>query len=316
MNHLLSSKDISNLDAFLRITKRIKEEPLKYSKVAEDKTMVLLFFNSSLRTRLSTQKAANNLGMHVIALNVSQTWEIEFEDGSVMNLNRAEHVKEAAAVISQYADVIGVRSFAGLKDRDQDYSEVVMTQFARYSSVPILNLESATVHPLQALTDCYTIEEYKKVTRPKIVLSWAPHPRLLPQAVANSFVDFVKMTNCELVLTHPIGYELAPQFTEGCRIEYDQERAFENADFIYAKNWSSYTHYGQAYSAEEDWIINESKMEKTRDAYFMHCLPVRRNVVVSDAVLDSERSLVIKQAANREIIAQAAIYQLLQIDAK
>lgn len=313
MNHFLSYKNEMDVSSLLEYAKKIKQNPFENSSIGKNKTMVLLFFNPSLRTRLSTQKAALNLGMNVIPMNVSQGWGIEFEDGTVMNLDKAEHVKEAAAVISQYADVIGIRSFSTLKNRAEDYKEMVLNQFVKYATVPIVNLESATVHPLQSLTDLFTIEENKKKSKPKLVLTWAPHPRALPQAVANSFVDWMsKSTDYELVITHPKGYELSAQFTDGSTITNDQNEAFKNADFIYAKNWSSYSDYGKILSTDSNWMVTQEKMNLTNDAYFMHCLPVRRNVIVEDAVIDSTNSLVIQQAGNRTIIAQTILSAILK----
>ena len=311
MKHFLSSDNVLDVNFLLQKAKKIKQNPFGDNTIGKNKTMVLLFFNPSLRTRLSTQKAAQNLGMHVIPMNVSQAWGIEFEDGRTMNLDKAEHVKEAAAVISQYADIIGIRTFPGLKNREEDYKEVVLNQFVKYASVPIVNMESATVHPLQSFTDVFTIETYKKKTRPKVVLTWAPHPRALPQAVANSFVEWIKKMDYELVITQPEGYELSENFTKGCTISYDQQAAFKNADFVYAKNWSSYADYGKILSTNPDWMITQEKMALTNDAYFMHCLPVRRNVVVADGVLDSPNSIVIQQAANREVVAQAVLGEIL-----
>lgn len=312
MHNFLSIADAPDISSLMAEARHIKQNPFSESGLGRHKTLVLLFFNASLRTRLSTQKAAYNLGMHVISMNVSQGWGIEFEDGTVMKLDKAEHVKEAAAVISQYADIMGVRTFASLTQKEADYAEFVLNQFVKYAQVPIVNLESATVHPLQSFTDIFTIAEYARKPRPKVVLSWAPHPKALPQAVANSFVEWVQKTDCKLVITHPKGYDLAPQFTKGCTIEYAQHKAFEHADFIYAKNWSSYTNYGNILSQDKDWMITQSKMALTDNAYFMHCLPVRRNVVVEDAVLDSPQSLIIQQAKNREVIAQTILQALLK----
>ncbi len=312
MKQFLSSSDVLYVNSLLKKAKRIQQDSYGNNMIGKNKTMVLLFFNPSLRTRLSTQKAAQNLGMHVITMNVSQAWGIEFEDGAVMNLDKAEHVKEAAAVISQYADLIGLRTFAGLQDREADYEEKILNQFAKYATVPIVNLESATVHPLQSFADVFTIETYKKKKRPKVVLTWAPHPRALPQAVANSFVEWMKKTDYELVITQPKGYELSTQFTTGCSITYDQQEAFHDADFIYAKNWSSYSDYGKILPTDVNWMITAEKMALTNDACFMHCLPVRRNVVVEDMVLDSPNSIVIQQAANREVIAQTVLSEILK----
>jgi len=312
MRNFISVRDVSDLKKLLERAKENKANPFENLVLGKNKTMVLLFFNPSLRTRLSTQKAGLNLGMNVIPMNVSEGWGLEFEDGTVMNLDKAEHVKEAAAVISQYADIIGIRTFAGLKDRALDYADRVIRQFATYASVPIVNMESAVLHPLQSFTDLFTIETYKKKERPKVVLTWAPHPKALPQAVANSFLEWMQKTDYELVVTHPKGYELAREFTAGCTIEHDQQKAFKNADFIYAKNWSSYEEYGKILSTNPDWMVTEQKMALTNNAYFMHCLPVRRNVVVADAVIDSKRSLVIEQAGNRAVAAQTVLEKLLE----
>lgn len=312
MKNFLSRNCIGQLQPLMELAKEIKQHPFRARDLGINKTMVLLFFNPSLRTRLSTQKAALNLGMHVIPLNVSQTWGIEFEDGTVMNLDKAEHIKEAAAVISQFADIIGIRSFSSLKNKAQDYEEVVLKQFVKYATVPIINLESATIHPLQSFTDLFTIEEHKKIAHPKVVLSWAPHPKALPQAVANSFVQWMKKTEHKFVITHPKGYELDTSFTEGCTIEHDQLEAFKHADFIYAKNWSSFSDYGKIIKTDRNWTITKEKMTLTNEAAFMHCLPVRRNVVVDDVVLDSPNSIVIQQAENRATIAQTVLSTLLK----
>ncbi len=312
MRDFISVKDVISIEEMLTSAKSIKVNPYEDSGIGKNKTMVLLFFNSSLRTRLSTQKAALNLGMHVIPMNLSEGWGLEFDDGTVMNMDKAEHVREAAAVISQYADIIGIRTFAGLKDRELDYADRIIRQFAACASVPIVNLESAILHPLQSFTDLFTIESYRKKKRPKVVLTWAPHPRALPQAVANSFLEWMQQTDYELVVTHPEGYELAETFTAGCTIEYDQRKAFADADFIYAKNWSSYQEYGKILSTDSDWMVTAEKMTLTNNAHFMHCLPVRRNVVVADAVIDSDQSLVIEQAGNRAVIAQAVLKKILE----
>lgn len=313
MRQLLSVKDVNDVDALVKRALEIKAKRGFGTNSSKGKTIVLLFFNPSLRTRLSTEKAAQNLGMNVITMNAGQGWQLEFEDGAIMNLDKAEHVKEAAGVISQYADLIGIRTFPTLTDRDRDYGEFVLKQFVKYASVPVISLESATLHPLQSLTDLLTIYEHKKTERPKVVLTWAPHPRALPQAVANSFVEWMKKAEVELVVTHPESAELAPQFIENVQVEYDQERAFAGADFIYAKNWSSYFEYGKIISPTKDWMVTADKMALTNQAKFMHCLPVRRNVVVSDEVLDSSNSVVIGQAGNREFAAQAVLEQLLNL---
>ncbi len=311
MENFISVEDVSDLKNLLVRAKAIKANPFENLALGKNKTMVLLFFNPSLRTRLSTQKAGLNLGMNVIPMNLAEGWGLEFEDGTVMNLDKAEHVKEAATVISQYADIIGIRTFAGLKDRRLDYADQVIKQFVKYATVPIVNLESAVLHPLQSFTDLFTIESFKKKERPKVVLTWAPHPKSLPQAVANSFLEWMQKTDYEMVVTHPQGYELSTEFTSGSTIEYDQQKAFANADFIYAKNWSSYEKYGKILSTNSNWMVTEEKMSLTNDAYFMHCLPVRRNVVVADAVMEDKKSLVIEQAGNRAVTAQVVLEKLL-----
>lgn len=313
MKNYLSSKDIPSLTTLVEEAIAMKEKPFAFEQLGKRKTLAMLFFNPSLRTRLSTQKAALNLGMHVIVMNVANDgWVLEFEDGAIMESASAEHVKEAAMVISQYCDVLAIRAFAGLKDKEVDYSEKVIAAFVKYATVPVISLESATGHPLQALADAITIKEYQKVKRPKVVLTWAPHPRALPQAVANSFVEFIKQTEAELVVTHPEGYELDPGIMDGVTAEYDQDKAFLGADFIYAKNWSSFTEYGQILSTDKKWMVTGEKMKLTNNAKFMHCLPVRRNVVVADEVLDNENSIVIPQANNRTYAAQIVLKKILE----
>lgn len=312
MKQFTSVKDVTDINALVQQALALKKSPFAHEQLGRHKTLVLLFFNPSLRTRISTQKAAQHLGMNVISMNAAQGWQLEFEDGAVMLGDRSEHIKEAAGVISQYADIIGIRSFPKLDDREKDYQDLVLHQFIKHASVPIVSLESATRHPLQSLADLMTIEEHKKTERPKVVLSWAPHPRALPQAVPNSFVEWMKEGNVELVVTHPKGAELAPEFSSGVTVEYDQKKAFEGADFIYAKNWSSYKDYGKIISQKEDWIITDKKMKWTNEARFMHCLPVRRNVVVADEVLDSDYSIVLEQANNRTFSAQAVLKSMLE----
>lgn len=312
MKQFISIEDVVDPAALVEQAILLKADPFAYKQTGENKTLGLLFFNSSLRTRLSSQKAAQNLGMNVIVLNVTEdSWQIEFEDGAVMNGGTAEHIKEAAGVISQYCDIIGVRTFAGLKNREEDYSERVIKSFVEYASVPIISLESATLHPLQSLADAITIEEYRQVKRPKVVLTWAPHPRALPQAVANSFAQWMNQLDVDLTITQPRGYELSSEFSGQANIEYDQEKAFAGADFIYAKNWSSYDEYGQILEVEKDWQVTADKMAGTNNAKFMHCLPVRRNVVVADEVLDSDNSLVLEQANNRVFSAQVVLKEIL-----
>ena len=309
MKKYTNISDIQNLKNLLEEAKKLKANPFAFKELGENKTLVMLFFNSSLRTRLSTEKAAKNLGMDVMILSVNDTWNLEYEDGTIMNVDKAEHIKEAANVISQYADVIAVRAFPGLKDKSKDESEFVIKSLEKYASVPIVNMESATAHPLQALADAITIEEQKAVSKPKVVLSWAPHPRALPHAVANSFVKMMKELDVDFIITHPEGYELDERITEGCTITNNQEEAFKDADFVYTKNWSSYNKYGKVLPVDEDWMITKKKIG---DAKFMHCLPVRRNVVVEDAVLDSENSIVIEQANNRTYSAQIVLKKILE----
>lgn len=313
MKHYISVKDVPNLKEAVEIAMDIKKNRFAYQHLGKNKTMVLIFFNSSLRTRLSTQKAAMNLGMNTMVLNVSEDgWQMESEIGVVMDGDKPEHLLEAIPVIGKYCDIIGVRAFARFKSREDDYAEIILNQFIRYAGVPVVSMEGATRHPLQSYADLLTIEEFKAKERPKVVLSWAPHPRALPQAVANSFVEWMRQTNYELVVTHPEGYELAPQFIGNLKVEYNQKKAFEGADFIYAKNWSSYTSYGQILSKDLAWTVDEEKMGLTNNAKFMHCLPVRRNVIVTDGVLDGPSSIVVEQAANREITAQAVIMMILE----
>jgi N-succinyl-L-ornithine transcarbamylase len=313
MKHFTSVKDIPDLKKAVEIAFEVKKNKFSYQHLGKNKTMVLLFFNSSLRTRLSTQKAAMNLGMNTMVLNVGEDgWQMESELGVVMDGDKPEHLLEAIPVIGQYCDVIGVRAFARFKNRDDDYSEKILNQFVEYAGVPVVSMEGATRHPLQSFADLVTIEEFKKTDRPKVVLTWAPHPKALPQAVANSFVEWMRETDYELVVTHPEGYELAPEFMGDVKVEYDQKKAFEGADFIYVKNWVSYTHYGQVLSKDFGWTVNEEKMALTNNARFMHCLPVRRNIVVTDGVIDSANSIVVPQAANREITAQAVLKMMLE----
>ncbi|TNJ46220.1 N-acetylornithine carbamoyltransferase [Tamlana fucoidanivorans] len=309
MNYI-SIQDIDDINAWIEAAKAIKSNPLGDVELGKHKTLGLLFFNSSLRTRLSTQKAALNLGMNPIVMNVSgDAWGIEFGDGTVMNGNTAEHIKEAAAVVSQYCDIIAVRAFPTLTDKAKDESEQVLNAFAKYASVPIVNMESATGHPLQGLTDALTISEYTTKPRPKVVLSWAPHVKALPHAVGNSFVEAMQKMDVEFVIANPEGYNLNPEITKDTPIYHNQAEAFIGADFVYTKNWSSYEDYGQIKNTDPNWMITN---EKLGHAKFMHCLPVRRNVVVEDAVLDSDASLVIQQANNRTYAAQLVLKKILE----
>ncbi len=313
MRHFTSVHDIPDLRKALETAYDVKKNPFAYSHLGKNKTMVLIFFNSSLRTRLSTQKAAMNLGMNTMVLNVNEEgWQLETELGVVMDGNKPEHLREAVPVIGSYCDIIGVRSFARFESREDDYREKILNQFIDYAGVPIVSMEAATRHPLQSFADLMTIEELKTRERPKVVLTWAPHPKALPQAVANSFVEWMHQTDYELVVTHPEGYELAPAFMEGVPVEYDQKKAFRDADFIYAKNWASYTHYGEVLSKDMNWTVDAHKMALTRNARFMHCLPVRRNMIVTDEVIDSAASVVIQEAANREWSAMAVLKMILE----
>ena len=309
-----SIKEIDSLKKWVKQALKIKKDPLKNQRLGKDKTLVMLFFNPSLRTRLSTQKAAINLGMNVMVMNFgAEGWTLEFEEGTIMNQGASEHIKEAAEVVSQYCDIIAIRAFAGLTDKEKDNAETVLSGFVKYATVPIVNMESATGHPLQSLADAITMAEFKTKHKPKVVLTWAPHPKALPQAVANSFVEMMQLQrDMDFVITHPKGYELNPEITKDSVIEYNQDKAFENADFIYAKNWSNYNDYGKVTNIDENWTVTAEKMKLTNNAKFMHCLPVRRNVIVADEVIDSENSIVIQQAHNRTYSAQLVLQKILK----
>jgi N-succinyl-L-ornithine transcarbamylase len=309
MNHFFTTDDISDLNEWLQKGHQFAKTPEHFQGLGKGKTLCLLFFNNSLRTRLSTQKAARLLGMEVMIMNIgADGWQLEFQDGVRMDRGSAEHIREAARVVGQYADFIGIRAFAGLKDREADNAEKVLRGFMKYSGVPVLNMESATAHPLQALADALTIDAFRKKDRPKVVLSWAPHPRALPHAVANSFLRTISRMPVELSLTHPEGYELSEHITSGIPIIYDQKEALAEADFVYVKNWSSYQDYGAVLQQHPSWMMTPEKMGK---AYFMHCLPVRRNVVVADAILDGEQTLIMEQARNRTTAAALALDYLI-----
>lgn len=308
-------KDIGDVRQAIKEALELKKNRFQYQEVGKNKTALLIFFNNSLRTRLSTQKAATNLGMNVIVLDVNQgAWRLETERGVVMDGDKSEHLLEAIPVMGCYCDIIGVRSFARFENKEDDYSEKILQQFIRYSGRPVFSMEAATRHPLQSFADLITIEEYKRTERPKIVLTWTPHPRALPQAVPNSFAEWINAVGYELVITHPEGYELDPQFVGTARVEHNQRKAFEGADFIYAKNWAAYKdpHYGEVLSTDRSWTVDTEKMALTNQAFFMHCLPVRRNLIVTDEVIESPQSLVIAQAANREISAQTVLKQMLE----
>ncbi len=315
MKNFISVNDIGNLNDAVKEALEIKADRYKYCELGKNKTLMMVFFNSSLRTRLSTQKAALNLGMNVIVLDINQgAWKLETERGVIMDGDKPEHILEAIPVMGSYCDVIGVRSFARFENKEDDYNEVILNQFIKYSGRPVFSMEAATRHPLQSFADLITIEEHKTKARPKVVLTWAPHPKALPQAVPNSFAEWMNATDYEFVITHPKGYELAPEFVGNARVEYDQMKAFEGADFIYAKNWSAYEgdNYGKVLSTDRDWTVSERQMAVTNNAHFMHCLPVRRNMIVTDDVIESPRSLVIPEAANREISATVVLKRMLE----
>lgn len=315
MKQFINVNDIGNLDLAVKEAFEIKKDRFAYKHLGENKTLLMIFFNSSLRTRLSTQKAAMNLGMNVIVLDVNQgAWKLETERGVIMDGDKPEHLLEAIPVMGCYCDVIGVRSFARFESKEDDYSEKILTQFIKYSGKPVFSMEAATRHPLQSFADLITIEEYKEKKRPKVVLTWAPHPKALPQAVPNSFAEWMRAADYDFVITHPHGYELDESFTKGTPIVYNQDEALAGADFVYAKNWAAYAdpNYGKVLSKDRSWTITAEKMSLTNNAYFMHCLPVRRNMIVSDDVIESERSIVIPEAANREISAMVVLKRLLE----
>ena len=315
MKQFTTVNDIGDLGAAVAEALAIKKDRFAYKHLGTNKTLLMLFFHSSLRTRLSTQKAAMNLGMNVIVLDVNQgAWKLETERGVIMDGDCPEHLLEAIPVMGCYCDIIGVRSFARFESKEDDYSEKILNQFIKYSGRPVFSMEAATRHPLQSFADLITIEEYKTKERPKVVLTWAPHPRALPQAVPNSFAEWMRAADYDFVITHPHGYELDEQFTAGVPIIYDQDEALRGADFVYAKNWAAYAdpNYGKVLSKDRSWTITTEKMALTDNAYFMHCLPVRRNMIVSDDVIESDRSIVIPEAANREISATVVLKRLLE----
>jgi len=313
MQNFTALSDVPSVEDLLRTALAAKQQPLADRMLGDGKTMGVLFLNPSLRTRISTQRAAQNLGMQTIVMNMNgEGWQLEFADGTVMDGGKAEHVKDAVGVMGRYFDIIGIRSFPTLEDREADYADRVLSQFKKYAGIPVVSLESAIRHPLQSLADLMTITEHRKRTRPKVVLTWAPHPRPLPQAVANSFVEWMRAADVDFTIAHPEGYGLAPEFTAGVNATHDQRAAFESADFVYAKNWSSYQDYGRILRNDLDWLVTPEKMTLTNNGHFMHCLPVRRNVVVADAVIDHPNSLVLEQAENRVYAAQAVLKMLLQ----
>ncbi len=315
MKHFTCVEDLGDLKPALEEAFEMKRDRYKYVEIGRNKTLMMVFFNSSLRTRLSTQKAAMNLGMNVIVLDIAQgAWKLETERGVVMDGDKPEHILEAIPVMGCYCDLIGVRSFARFENREFDYRETVINQFIELSGRPVFSMEGATLHPLQSFADLITIEEYKRKARPKVVMTWAPHPRPLPQAVPNSFAQWMNAAGYDFVITHPEGYELDPSFVGNARVEYDQMKAFEGADFVYAKNWAAYTgeNYGRILSKDPDWTVSSRQMAVTDNARFMHCLPVRRNMIVTDEVIESPQSIVIPQAANREISAMVVLKRMLE----
>ncbi len=315
MKNFISVHDVTDINALVKKALAYKADPFKDRLLGADKRVGLLFLNPSLRTRLSTQVAAKNLGMEAIVFNVDKEgWALEFEEGAIMSGNTVEHVKDAAPILGQYFDILCIRTFPSLNNREDDYSEMYIHQFIKYAGVPVISLESATLHPLQSLTDIITIQEnWKNINRkPKIVLTWAPHIKPIPQCVANSFAQWMNAWGeAEFVITHPVDYELAETFTKGATITHDQDAALENADFVYVKNWSTYTDYGKVYENDPSWMLTEEKMTRTNQAKVMHCLPVRRNVELSDEILDGPHSLVSKEAGNRVWAAQAVLSEIL-----
>ncbi len=315
MRHFTSITQLGDLKAALAEARYVKEKPFADQELGRNRTLLMVFFNNSLRTRLSTQKAAMNLGMNVIVLDINQgAWKLETERGVVMDGDKSEHLLEAIPVMGSYCDIIGVRSFARFESKEDDYGETVLNQFIRYSGKPVFSMEAATRHPLQTFADIITIEEHKSTARPKVVMTWAPHPKALPQAVPNSFAEGMSMTDYDFVIANPEGYDLSPEFTRDAVVCHDQDEALKGADFVYAKNWAAFEgeNYGKVLSRDMDWTVNSGKMALTNNAFFMHCLPVRRNMIVSDDVIESPRSLVIPEAANRVVSAQTVLKRMLK----
>ncbi|NEM98755.1 Rossmann-fold NAD(P)-binding domain-containing protein [Pontibacter burrus] len=314
MKKYTSAYDVADVNELVKEALHLKENPYNYKSLGENKTLGLVFLNPSLRTRLSTQIAGNNLGMNVMVMNLDKEgWALETQDGAIMNGTTVEHIKEAAAVMGQYCDIIGIRSFPKLQDRDEDYSEDLLNKFISYAKVPVVSLESATRHPLQSLADLVTITEQKPAgKKPKVVLTWAPHVKSIPQCVANSFAEWMQQADVELVITNPEGYDLADEFTKGATVLHNQDEALKDADFVYVKNWSSYEQYGKVLTDGEGWMMNNEKLALTNNAKVMHCLPVRRNVELSDEILDGPNSLVLEQANNRTYAAQAVLKRMLE----
>ncbi len=313
MKQFLTVKDAGNVPALVSEALALRKNIGQYRDLGRGKTLGLLFLNPSLRTRMSSQRAAYDLGMNVVVLNLDKdSWQIEFEDGAVMNGTKSEHIKEAAGVISQYCDVIGLRSFPGLVDREKDYTEHILHTFQKYCSKPLISLESGTRHPLQSFADMITIAETSAKKKPKVVLTWAPHIKALPQAVPNSFAEWAVASGAEVIITHPRGYDLAPEFSQGAEVTYDQDAALAGADYVYVKNWSSYEDYGAMPPVQEDWLLTPEKMKLTKNAKIMHCLPVRRNVELLDALIDGPDSLIQLQAGHRVTAAQTVLKKILE----
>ena len=308
-----SVNDVQDVQSLVAEALRLKQNPYAHKDLGENKTMALVFLNPSLRTRMSTQKAALNLGMNVMVLNIDKEgWALELRDNVIMNVNTVEHIREAAAVMGQYADIIGVRSFPGLIDREEDYSETIFNKFVQFCGVPVVSLESATRHPLQSLADLITIEELKTRSRPKVVLTWAPHIKPLPQAVPNSFSEWMCGADVDFTIAHPKGYELNTDFTKGAKIVHNQDEALADADFIYVKNWSTYEPYGKIFPGNEDWMLTNERLRVTNSAKIMHCLPVRRDLELSSEILDGPSSIVVHEAGNRVWAAQAVLKKMLE----
>jgi N-succinyl-L-ornithine transcarbamylase len=313
MKLFTSVHDVTDINALAAEALQLKQNPYAQQHLGKNKTLGLVFLNPSLRTRMSTQKAALNLGMNVMVLNMDKEgWALELQDGVVMNGTTVEHIREAAAVLGQYVDIIGVRSFPGLKNRDEDYNEEIFNKFVKYCGVPVVSLESATRHPLQSLADLVTITELKTKARPKVVLTWAPHIKPLPQAVPNSFAEWMCKADVDFTIAHPKGYELSTNFTNGATITNNQDEALADADFIYVKNWSAFEPYGKILPGNEDWMLTNEKLKVTNSAKVMHCLPVRRNLELSDEILDGPSSIVVHEAGNRVWAAQAVLKQMLE----
>jgi len=313
MKLFTSVHDVTDVNALVASALSLKQNPYAHQHLGKNKTIGLVFLNPSLRTRMSTQKAALNLGMNVMVLNIDKEgWALELQDGAIMNGTTVEHIREAAAVMGQYVDIMGVRSFPGLKNRDEDYTETIFNKFIKFCGVPVVSLESATRHPLQSLADLVTITELKTKPRPKVVLTWAPHIKPLPQAVPNSFAEWMCKADVDFTIAHPKGYELSTRFTAGATITHNQDEALAGADFIYVKNWSAYEPYGTIFPGNEDWMLTENKLRNTNSAKVMHCLPVRRNLELSDEILDGPHSIVVHEAANRVWAAQAVLKAILE----